>query len=150
MRPRAIVLNKSMRAMPISFGFHPAFRWPLPYRGSRRDHEFRFEGGESAPIRRLTGGLVDVTASKEIFEGSIMPRDEGMLVPGALMFDDLKSRAVNFGVQGRPSIEVRFAEMPHLGLWTKRVRVCCALSPGRVMRPRWDLQVISDTNPAAC
>ncbi len=119
LRPRAIVLNKSMRAMPISFGFPPAFRWPPPYRGSRCDHELRFESGESAPIRRLTDGLVDVTASKEIFEGSTMPRDDGMLVPGALIFDDLKSRAVNFGVQGRPSIEVRFADMPHLGLWTK-------------------------------
>jgi hypothetical protein len=67
----------------------------------------------------LTDGVVDVTASKEIFEGSTMPRDDGMLVPGALIFDDVKSRAANFGVQGRPSIEVRFADMPHLGLWTK-------------------------------
>jgi galactose mutarotase-like enzyme len=31
----------------------------------------------------------------------------------------LKSRAVNFDVQGQPSIQVRFANMPHLGVWTK-------------------------------
>jgi galactose mutarotase-like enzyme len=61
---RAIVLAKSTRAMPISFGFHAAFRWLLPHRESRRDHELRFESWESAPIRRLTDGLVDVTASK--------------------------------------------------------------------------------------
>jgi hypothetical protein len=98
--------------------FTQPFAGPCP-KGIATDHELRFEGGESAPIRRLAGGLVDVTASKEILEGSIMPRDDGMLVPGALMFYDLKSRAVNVGVQGRPSIDIRFADIPHLG-WTKR------------------------------
>jgi galactose mutarotase-like enzyme len=31
LRTGATVFNKSSRAMPVSFGFHPAFRWPLPY-----------------------------------------------------------------------------------------------------------------------
>jgi hypothetical protein len=64
--------------MPISFGFHAAFRWLLPHGESRRDHELRFESWESAPIRRLTGGLIDVTASKGnlrkavLYKGSII------------------------------------------------------------------------------
>jgi galactose mutarotase-like enzyme len=119
LRIGATVFNQSSRAMPVSFGFHPAFRWPLPYRGSRQDHEIRFERSESAPIRRLTDGLLDLTASTEIFEGSTMPLDDAMFAPGALIFDQLKSRAVSFGVRGQPSIQVRFANMPHLGVWTK-------------------------------
>jgi galactose mutarotase-like enzyme len=119
LRIGATVFNKSSRAMPVSFGFHPAFRWPLPYGGSRQDHEIRFERSESAPIRRVTDGLLDVAASSEIFDGSIMALDDAMFVPGALIFDRLKSRAVNFGVPGRPSIQVRFPNMPHLGVWTK-------------------------------
>jgi galactose mutarotase-like enzyme len=119
LRIGATVFNKSTRAMPVSFGFHPAFRWPLPYGGARQDHEIRFERSESAPIRRLTDGLLDVTASTEIFEGSTMPLDDAMFAPGALIFDLLKSRAVTFGVRGQPSIRVRFADMPHLGVWTK-------------------------------
>ena len=67
LRIGATVFNKSPRAMPVSFGFHPAFRWPLPYGGSRQDHEIRFESLESAPIYRTTDGLLDVTASTEIF-----------------------------------------------------------------------------------
>lgn len=119
LRIGATVFNKSPRAMPVSFGFHPAFRWPLPYGGSRQDHEIRFERSESAPIRRVTDGLLDVTASSEIFEGSVMALDDAMFVPGALIFDRLKSRAVNFGVPGQPSIQIRFPNMPHLGVWTK-------------------------------
>jgi galactose mutarotase-like enzyme len=56
LRIGAVVFNESSRAMPVSFGFHPAFRWPLPYGGSRQDHEIRFEKPESAPIRRLSDG----------------------------------------------------------------------------------------------
>jgi galactose mutarotase-like enzyme len=119
LRIGATVFNKSSRAMPVSFGFHPAFRWPLPYGGSRQDHEVRFERSETVPIRRLTDGLLDVTASTEIFEGRTMPLDDAMFVPGALIFDQLKSRAVDFGVREQPSIQVRFANMPHLGVWTK-------------------------------
>ena len=119
LRIAATVFNKSPRTMPVSFGFHPAFRWPLPYGGSRQDYQIRFETPESAPIRRATDGLLDVTASSEIFEGSIMALDDAMFVPGALIFDRLKSRAVNFGVPGQPSIQVRFPNMPHLGVWTK-------------------------------
>jgi galactose mutarotase-like enzyme len=119
LRIGATVFNKSSRAMPVSFGFHPAFRWPLPYGGSRQDHEIRFETAESAPIHRLTDGLLDVTASKETFEGSTMPLDDAMFVPGALIFDQLQSNAVSFGVPGEPSIQIRFPNMPHLGVWTK-------------------------------
>ena len=119
LRIGATVFNKSPRAMPISFGFHPAFRWPLPYGGSRQDHEIRFERSESAPIRRVTDGLLDVTASSEVFEGSVMALDDAMFLPGALIFDRLKSRAVNFGVPGEPSIRIRFPDLPHLGVWTK-------------------------------
>ena len=119
LRIGATVFNKSSRAMPVSFGFHPAFRWPLPYGGSRQDHEIRFERPESAPIRRLTDGLLDLTASREMFEGSTMALDDAMFVPGALIFDQLQSRAVSFGVPGKPSIQIRFPNMPHLGVWTK-------------------------------
>jgi galactose mutarotase-like enzyme len=119
LRIGATVFNKSSRAMPVSFGFHPAFRWPLPYGGSRQEHEIRFERSESAPIRRLTNGLLDLTARKEMFEGSTMALDDAMFVPGALIFDQLQSHAVSFGVPGKTSIQIRFPNMPHLGVWTK-------------------------------
>jgi len=37
LRVTGTVINRSPWPMPVSFGFHPAFRWPLPY-GCRREH----------------------------------------------------------------------------------------------------------------
>lgn len=54
----ASVLNAGSRPMPVSFGFHPAFRWPLPYSGSREAHKIRFERAEPHPIRLLSDGLL--------------------------------------------------------------------------------------------
>lgn len=119
LRIDATVFNKSPRTMPVSFGFHPAFRWPLPFGGSRQDHEIIFEEPECAPILRVTDGLLDMTASTEVFEGKTLLPDDAMFLPGALIFDQLKSRSVSFGVREKPSIRVRFANMPHLGVWTK-------------------------------
>src|SRR5258707_9608271 len=58
LRIGATIFNKSSRAMPISFGFHPAFRWPLPYGGSRQDPEKRFQKTGSSPLSRFTARLL--------------------------------------------------------------------------------------------
>ena len=49
----ALVRNTGDEAMPASFGYHPAFRWPLPYGQARESHGVEFETDEPAPIRRL-------------------------------------------------------------------------------------------------
>ena len=46
------VENTGAEPLPLAFGFHPAFRWPLPYGGAREAHEIEFEADEDAPIRR--------------------------------------------------------------------------------------------------
>jgi galactose mutarotase-like enzyme len=119
LRVAATVINRSPWPMPVSFGFHPAFRWPLPYGGRREEHILRFERTEAAPPRRTIDGLLDLNSTEEFFKGIKMHLEDEMFVPGALIFDQLKSRAVTFGVPGKPSIQVKFAEMPHLGIWTK-------------------------------
>jgi galactose mutarotase-like enzyme len=49
----AEIRNPGERPLPASFGFHPAFRWPLPYGQAREAHFVRFDEDEPAPIRRL-------------------------------------------------------------------------------------------------
>ena len=44
--------------MPVSFGFHPALRWPLPGGGAKEHHEIVFSELELAPVRRLHAGLL--------------------------------------------------------------------------------------------
>src|SRR5258707_11175333 len=78
LRIGATIFNKSSRAMPVSFGFHPAFRWPLPYGSFRQDQGIRIRKPESAPVRRLTDGLLGMTVTTEVFVGSIMSLDDAM------------------------------------------------------------------------
>src|SRR5438552_4928668 len=49
----ATVRNVGAAPMLASFGYHPAFRWPLPYHQARAAHGIEFAEDEPAPIRRL-------------------------------------------------------------------------------------------------
>jgi len=49
----ATVRNAGDEPMPASFGYHPGFRWPLPYGRERASHFIEFEDDDTAPIRRL-------------------------------------------------------------------------------------------------
>ncbi len=113
----ASVLNAGPREMPASFGFHPAFRWPLPYGGARDDHEIRFEAPEPHPIRRPADGLIALAARPSPVEGRRLKLRDDLFDAGAIVFDRVESRSVQYGT--RPAITVAFPDMPHLGIWTK-------------------------------
>ena len=45
--------NCSDADMPASFGFHPAFAWPLPGGAAKDAHRIVFEQPEPGPVRRI-------------------------------------------------------------------------------------------------
>src|SRR3546814_14374317 len=49
----ATVMNRGSEDMPFSFGFHPAFAWPLPYGGKKEEHRVLFDRDEPAPLRKV-------------------------------------------------------------------------------------------------
>jgi len=117
----ATLTNPNDVALPASFGFHPAFRWPLPWGGTRDEHAILFAEAEPAAIRRIdTGtGLVLPEPRPTPVEGErLVPRDD-LFVEDALIFDQLGSRRLRFGVPGGRMIEVGFDGLPLLGVWTK-------------------------------
>jgi galactose mutarotase-like enzyme len=106
--------------MPASFGYHPAFRWPLPYGEARAAHRIEFASDEPSPVRRLdANGLL----SPERHPSPIIERrlalEDRLFDEDALIFDDLRSRFVSYGAPHGPRIRVDFADAPYLGLWTK-------------------------------
>jgi galactose mutarotase-like enzyme len=115
----ASVTNTGSSIMPVSFGFHPAFRWPLPYGAPRETHEICFEREEPAPIRRPVDGLISRTAEPSLVEGRTLLLRDSLFETDALVFDRLESRSVVYGAPGGGSIRVDFPDMPHLGIWTK-------------------------------
>ena len=47
----ATVHNTGAAALPFSFGYHPAFAWPLPGGAEKAAHRVVFEADEPQPIR---------------------------------------------------------------------------------------------------
>lgn len=116
----AEVTNPGAEVLPASFGFHPAFRWPLPYGGTRAGHRLVFEAAEIAPIHRPVGGLLSAdTEPAPMTHGDEILPDDAMFERDALIFLEPRSRHVRFGVPGEPGLEVAFPDMPQLGLWSK-------------------------------
>jgi galactose mutarotase-like enzyme len=109
----AEVINPGGVAMPVSFGFHPALRWPLPYGKPRAAHEIVFEKDEPAPIRRPVDGLLSAATYPTPVQGRRLVLHDDLFRDGALVFDRLQSRSIVYG--GR--LRVDFDGMPHLGLW---------------------------------
>ena len=117
----AVLSNPGDVALPASFGFHPAFRWPLPWGGDRADHRLVFAEAEPAPIRRIDtiSGLVLPEPHPTPVEGDMLAVRDELFIADALIFDQLKSRSVRFGVPGGRMLQVDFPDMPLLGVWTK-------------------------------
>ena len=116
---RATVYNDSERPMPFSFGFHPALQWPLPYGGGRDAHRVSFDSGESADVWRTIDGLIQVEAEPSPLRDNTLPLDDHLFDGGVMIFKDLRSRGLNYGVPGRQGLRVEFPYCPDLGIWTK-------------------------------
>lgn len=111
----ADLTNRGAVAMPASFGFHPALRWPLPYGLPRAAHEIVFEHDETDPVRRLTGGLLSPVLHPNPVRNRVLLLDDDLFRDDALIFDRPKSRQLVFG----NALRVSFPRMPQLGIWSK-------------------------------
>lgn len=121
LRMTATVTNRGEAAMPFSFGYHPAFAWPLPYGGAAADHRIVFEAPEPAPIRKVGAepGLIARETFPSPVEGDTIVPTHEMFEGDALIWDDLASRSLTWGVPGRPHLKIAFPDTPWLGLWQK-------------------------------
>lgn len=112
------VTNRGREAMPASFGFHPAFAWPLPYGAPRAAHRMRFERDEPAPLRALAEGLV-AGARPSPLDGRLLALDDALFAGDALVWDRLASGALDYGPEAGPRLAFEFPGAPMLGIWTK-------------------------------
>lgn len=114
------VRNRGGSDLPASFGFHPAFRWPLPYGADRAAHFIEFARDEPAPVRRLDahGLLRAETLPTPVVERRLPLRDE-LFAHDVLIFEALNSNSLTYGAERSPRLRVTFPDTPFLGLWTK-------------------------------
>jgi galactose mutarotase-like enzyme len=108
------------KVLPASFGFHPAFRWPLPYGEAREAHSLAFEKDEPAPIRRLDAdGLVMPKDFETPVKNRKLQLRDALFTADAIIFDQMASRRLCYGAEHGPRLEIEYDGMPYLGVWTK-------------------------------
>lgn len=117
----ATVTNPGDEALPFSFGFHPAFAWPLPGGAAKDAHRVVFEHDEPEPIRRIdpASGLLLPDSHSTPVEGRTLTPTAKLFEPDALIWDRLASRALAFGAPGRAWLDLSFPDTPMLGIWQK-------------------------------
>ncbi len=111
--------NTGSEPMPVSFGFHPAFRWPLPYGAPAADHAIHFAEAETEPMPVLDGGLLSDRRRPTPVEGRRLALTPDLFDADALIFLAPSSRSLRYGPDGGRGLTLDFADMPQLGIWSK-------------------------------
>ena len=114
------VRNAGDAEMPFSFGYHPAFAWPLPFGGAREDHVITFDHDEPANLARVTpyGTIAPDIVPTPVVRKNLALHD-ALFEDDALVWRDLNSKRLTYGAPGFPSLDISFPDTPHLGIWTK-------------------------------
>ena len=116
---QARISNVGPGLMPASFGYHPAFRWPLAGNLPKSAYSITFDRPEFASVAKLVDGLLSGTRIPSPVTGRRLELEDSIFEEGAIIFDRLESRRVVYGAPTGPHIAVAFDGMPHLGIWSK-------------------------------
>jgi galactose mutarotase-like enzyme len=112
--------NEGDIPMPASFGYHPAFRWPLPFGAARGQHAIEFELDEPEPVRRLdAAGLVTPVRYPTPVRARRLLLDDGLFTDDAVIFAAIRSRGLRYAAGGGPGLALQFPDTPYLGVWSK-------------------------------
>jgi galactose mutarotase-like enzyme len=116
----ARVRNRGPIDMPASCGYHPGFRWPLPYGIPREQHFIEFASDEPAPVRRIDAqGLLAPEPQKTPIVARRLALCDDLFAEDVLILDAVRSRFLTYGAAHGPKLRVSFPDSPYLGLWTK-------------------------------
>ena len=111
--------NTGTAPLWASFGFHPAFAWPLPYGRPRADHAIVFDCGEGDIAQLDAQGLIAPEPCADPLDGRVLHLTDELFARDALVWPAVRSQGVTYGADGAPKLRVEFPDTPSLGIWTK-------------------------------
>jgi galactose mutarotase-like enzyme len=114
------IRNLGAEPMPASIGYHPGFRWPLPYGAPRASHFIEFATDEGPSIRRLDAqGLLSPERAPTPVLQRRLALEDALFRDDVVIFDELRSRSITYGADQGPRIRVSYPDARYLGVWTK-------------------------------
>ena len=116
----ARIANPADTPLPASFGFHPAFAWPLPYGEDRAAHRILFDADEPDALRTIAAdGTIAEARRPSPLDGRELALRDDLFTEDALVWDHIRSQGVTYGAANGPQLRIAFPETPMLGVWTK-------------------------------
>jgi galactose mutarotase-like enzyme len=116
----ARIANPADAPLPASFGFHPAFAWPLPYGADRAAHRILFDADEPDDLRTIAAdGTIATARRSSPLDGRELVLRDDLFTDDALVWDHVRSQAVTYGAASGPHLRIAFPDTPMLGIWTK-------------------------------
>jgi galactose mutarotase-like enzyme len=117
---KSAVRNPGDTPLTASVGYHPGFRWPLPYGQPRDAHFIEFERDEGRFIRRLDAhGLLAPNGQPTPVVDRRLVLDDALFRDDVVIFDNLRSHSVTYGAAVGPRLRVDYPDATYLGIWTK-------------------------------
>ncbi|QKR99034.1 aldose 1-epimerase family protein [Sphingomonas sp. CL5.1] len=114
------ISNPGDAPLPASFGFHPAFAWPLPSGGAKEAHRITFSADESEALRKIDAdGQIAPEPRPSPLDGRVLELRDDLFVNDALIWDPLHSDRVTYRGAGGDGLEIAFPDTPMLGIWTR-------------------------------
>ena len=114
------IKNRGETDLPASFGYHPGFRWPLPYGEARSSHAVVFERDEPGSVRRIdANGLLTPNHYPTPIANQRLDLKDALFQDDVLILDQIRSRAVTYGGDQGPKLRIAFPDAVYLGLWSK-------------------------------
>ncbi len=114
-----VVNPDTNHTLPASFGFHPAFAWPLPGGGAREEHRIVFAADEPDALAALDGGLIGTGQRASPLDGRTLHLADDLFHDDALIWMSPNSRSVRYRGETGPQLDIAFDGLPTLAIWTK-------------------------------
>lgn len=118
-RTEAKVRNGSDEPMPMQFGFHPGFAWPLP--GSAgKPHAVTLANGNAPALYRLdVDKLLLRTPKPSPFKSGRLTPDRSQYEDDAMIFVEGAGNRASFFAEGGGRVDMATDNLPNFALWQK-------------------------------
>ena len=119
LQQRFTVTNPGREVLPASLGAHPGFAWPLTEGLEKAAHVLEFAEPETAPVRRLTNGLLRSIPEPTPIAGRTLALEPTLFATDAIILPTTASRSVRYSAPGSPAVELAWDGFRELGIWSR-------------------------------